>query len=75
MTREDLRHKVTLLTEVLLSGLEARERAREAGSSFLAYISELLIERTRDELCDVEAALATVPDPPGRRDDQSRKSV
>jgi len=43
-------HRETLLIEILLSSLDLRATARDAGSPMLVYLTELLVRRTREEL-------------------------
>lgn len=67
----DLRQKETLLIEALLSALDARESARAANASMLLYLSDILVQRAREELDIVkrssETAAATPPGRPGPR--------
>ncbi len=57
MQKEKLQHRETLLLEVLLSGLDSRESAKEARSSMLIYLSDLLVTRAREELEKVRVAI------------------
>ncbi len=57
MQREKLQHRETLLLETLLSSLDARESAKEARSSMLIYLADLMVTRAREELEKVRIAL------------------
>lgn len=60
MNMHDLQHKETLMLETLLLALDARENAKQTGTPLLLYVTELLVQRTRDELrfvrVEIEAA-------------------
>lgn len=57
MRKEKLQHRETLLLEVLLSALDARESAKEARAPMLIYLSDLLVTRAREELEDIRIAI------------------
>ena len=68
MTQGSLQHKETLLLEILLSGLDAREGARTARMPMLVYLADLLICRVREELETVRTELdAGSPDATAKR--------
>ena len=56
---EQLQHRETLLIELLLSSLDARETARASGSTMLTYLSNLLVEQAHRELEEVRTATLT----------------
>jgi hypothetical protein len=62
-----LQRRETLLLETILSGLDARESAKAVPSPMLLYLSELLIERARQELervrLDIEGSRANASAP------------
>lgn len=57
MGKQALQHRETLLLEALLSGLDARESAREAAAPMLHYLAELMVKRAREELEEVRVAI------------------
>ena len=59
MSTRDVLSRETHLIEVLLSGLDARESARRAASPLLAYLADMVVERTRLELAALRSAGAT----------------
>ncbi len=59
MTVEQLQHRETLLIELLLSSLDARETARGSGSTLLTYLSNLVVEQTHKELEEVRTSMLT----------------
>ena len=50
MTIENRQQTEALLLETLLSGLDARESAKQAGSQMLVYLANMLVQRVREEL-------------------------
>lgn len=62
MTKGALQHKETLLLEILLSGLDARESGRRAKAPMLVYLAELLVQRAREELEAVRVLLDVAAD-------------
>ena len=62
----DRTSKETLLIEVLLSALDARESARASEAPLLLYLAEMLVQRAREELDIIKqvSEVATVPPPP-----------
>lgn len=62
MTQTDQRNQETLLIETLLSGLDAREAAKTAGTPMLVYLADLLVQRTRIELEALRGTTVPAPD-------------
>lgn len=60
VTPEDLRRREHLLRDLLSSSLDIGARARAADSPALAYLTELLIRRSFDELDAVQRQLDDV---------------
>ena len=56
MTIENEQKTEALLLETLLSGLDARESARESGSHLLVYLADMLVQRAREELDAMKSA-------------------
>lgn len=62
MTREALQRKESFLMETLLSGLDARESARAADAPLLLYLTEMLVQRTRQDLEALRASAEIITD-------------
>lgn len=52
----------TLLIEVLMSALDARENAKRCSSSMLVYLADMMVQRAKDELETVKGCQARIAD-------------